>query len=145
MNNPLNWTVTQLREKLTELGINVPKGFSAATLHQLYNENVKNNNVNVEQRENLRYSSVLGGNDVTNPNKVLLQTLQTISQSSTALQQTVNTILEGEKRKGFADFEEDNLLRKFADQCNSDAGRKTLDNICSEHINMCLVKRHWTC
>lgn len=32
VNNLLNWTVAQLRKKLTKLGINVPKGFSAATL-----------------------------------------------------------------------------------------------------------------
>lgn len=73
MNNQLNWTVAQLREKFTELGINVPKGFSAATLRQLYNENVKNNNVTV-QRKNPTVPPVLGGNDVTNQNNVLLQT-----------------------------------------------------------------------
>lgn len=43
VNNPL-------REKLTELGINVPKGLSAATFRQLYNENVKNNNVTIERK-----------------------------------------------------------------------------------------------
>lgn len=88
MNNPLNWTVAHLREKLTELGINVSKGFSAATLRQLYKENVKNNNVTVE-RKNPIVPSVLSRNDVTNQNNVLLQT---IVQSCAALQQTVNTM-----------------------------------------------------
>lgn len=59
MNNP---TVAQLREKLSELGINVPKGFS---------ENVKNNRETVPPE--------FGKNIVTNQNNVVLQTLQTVT------------------------------------------------------------------
>lgn len=65
-----------------------------------------------------------------------MQTLQTMAQPCAALQQTVNTILEKEKRKGHADAEEDHSVRNFADKFNSDAGRETSDNMYSEHMNI---------
>ncbi|XP_062574133.1 uncharacterized protein LOC134235969 [Saccostrea cucullata] len=135
MDNPLNWTVAQLRERLTQLGIQVPKGFNASTLRQLYNENINKGDV-TERRENSHEGS-LGGSDatnngvplqtlgestVTNTNNdgVLLQTLQSMAQSCAALQQTVNTLLAKENKKD-AEKEDDNPLKKYAAQVHTDS------------------------
>ena len=109
-NNPLNWTVAELREKLNELGIAVPKGLSASVLRQLYNEN-KRSHVTDRPRE-IPQQADLGGNDV-NVNKdggqqALFTSLQMMAQSCTALQNTVTALLQKDKEK-----EEDNPLEKF--------------------------------
>lgn len=38
--NPANWTATQLREKLEEMGVHMPQGMTKATLKSVYLENV---------------------------------------------------------------------------------------------------------
>ncbi|XP_062618112.1 uncharacterized protein LOC134279701 [Saccostrea cucullata] len=105
-NNPLNWTIAELREKLNGLGIAAPKGLSATLLRQLYNEN-KRDHVIDRPRE-----IDLGGNDVNENNnggqQALFSSLQMMAKSCTALQNTVTSLLQKDKEK-----EEDNPLQKF--------------------------------
>ncbi|XP_062614937.1 uncharacterized protein LOC134276681 [Saccostrea cucullata] len=117
--------VSELRQKLHSMGISVPKSFNATALRQLYYENVEKAN---RQETNLisREKVELGGCDVTetiissgepsqsgstsvnnaSDNLELLSTLQMMAQSCSALQQTVNTLLEKDKKT------EENPLQK---------------------------------
>ena len=104
MENPLNWTVAQLREKLMTMGINAPRNFNAATLRQLYHENIGRHaplqNEDDQPQREMQPTVNLGGSDVTTTNEnngALLQTLQTMAESCAALQKTVNTLLEKDK------------------------------------------------
>jgi hypothetical protein len=147
MTNPRNWTALELREKLQSMGISVPKGFTATALRQLYQENINKNNHHVTNQQTIPREEVrdLGGCDVRQPNNTsgepsqlsgsnvasvnnhgasdnreLLSTLQIMAQSCTALQQTVNTLLEKEKKS-----DEENPLQRIVTNLGIDVGRGT--------------------
>ena len=134
MTNPLNWTTTELRNKLREIGISAPRSFSAAAMRQLYNENMMNKDGHVtpgavpvdlggSETVSSASESHVSPNDSNGVNSDILTTVKLVAQSCSALQQTVNTLLLKK-----TDTEETNPLRLVVERANSSYANAVSDH-----------------